>query len=390
MENRFRLPVVEDVEPRLASVDKDGVATNVFYDKNKKGDFFATKRAGITTYISGSGLASGIFGWNDQVFNFNDPISSWPCIVWNGSIFCAIHRKYTNIGYVDVSIVSTDGINWTMGNLPAEGLWAHLAWNGTVFCAVGYNPDTSTYLIATSTDGKTWTQRTSPSSSQWIGVAANTTTGRLVIVSVSGTSAYSTDNGASWSVGGTFGGGFGAPFGQPIAWNAGAGLFAVIGGGNSAVVYTSIDGTAWTSRTTDSIGKRCIISNSTTFVVFPYNSGTTGYTSTNGITWNSMTVSSGTIWRGSWTGSLFLGVGNAGTVIYSSNGTSWTSLSNIYITDPSYTYFDYPYSIAGNASTIVSLVYGEVAFQHYATFPVDMSSYTQNDLNLNYPFPSVS
>lgn len=391
MADPIRVPLLESIEPRLATSDKDAVSTNIFYDKAQNGVVYANKRPGLGANISGSGLASGVYGWKDFLFDYNDPTCSWPCVVWNGSIFCSIMRKDdATTGYPDVSIISSDGINWNMGVLPAEGLWNHIAWNGTVFCAVGYNATLSTYLIATSTDGLTWTQRTSPSSSQWQGVAANTTTGRLVIVSSTGTSGYSTDNGATWSVGGTFGGGVGAPFGQPITWNAGAGVFATLGGASSNTIYTSTDGVAWSSQVSDSVAKRCIISNSTTFVVLPYSAGsTTGYTSTNGTTWNSMTVSSASFWwRGTWTGSLFVAVGTSGTLMYSSNGTSWTTTSNNFVTDPSFTIFNYPYSIAGNDDIIVTLVYGETAFQRFMTSPADSTDYSQRNLKLNYPYPA--
>jgi len=55
MPNPIRLPLVESVEPRLADVDKDGLASNIFFEKSSSGYSYATKRPGITVGATGSG-----------------------------------------------------------------------------------------------------------------------------------------------------------------------------------------------------------------------------------------------------------------------------------------------------------------------------------------------
>lgn len=66
-------------------------------------------------------------------------------VIWNGTKFVATgFSKYAT---------STDGITWTVGNLPT-GSWKGLTWNGSKFAIV---KGTSDSQFATSTDGVTWT-----------------------------------------------------------------------------------------------------------------------------------------------------------------------------------------------------------------------------------------
>lgn len=98
-------------------------------------------------------------------------------------------------------LYSTDGINWTISNLPSEGSWTTLCFGGGKFVAVDYN---QTAKAIYTTDGATWYPIQLPYSAQWSDIAYGN--GRFVMVaksaaaSIGGTkySLYS-DDGLSWT-----------------------------------------------------------------------------------------------------------------------------------------------------------------------------------------------
>jgi hypothetical protein len=201
MPEPFRLPLTETIEPRDATSAKDGLASNVFYEKDSKGTVFAVKRPGIATHITGSGQASGMFG----NVTFELPIMNWNEVIWSGDKFCAITNKtYMNTGHPSMSIVSENGKDWRQGFLPLETFWEGLAWDGETFCAVSQGVSGGTRYVATAPDGLTWTSRTSPNLA-WTDLSSN---GSGLLVGVGGSdtgvtsySAYSSDNGVTWNTG---------------------------------------------------------------------------------------------------------------------------------------------------------------------------------------------
>jgi hypothetical protein len=92
--------------------------------------------------------------------------------------------------------MSTDGITWTITNLPSYSSWWRVTVNPTtgIFVAIVQG----TNEAASSTDGTLWTARTLPSYSTWNSVTVNPTTGIFVAVSQSTAGARSTD-GISWT-----------------------------------------------------------------------------------------------------------------------------------------------------------------------------------------------
>lgn len=103
----FRQPILEEIGSRLATTDKDGLASNVFFDKNKKGTIYATKRAGLTSYQSANGLAEGIFGWNNTLYMFQEPY-----ILWDD--FSTSTTKVVGVNYNPKLTTPTSGV-YTLG-----------------------------------------------------------------------------------------------------------------------------------------------------------------------------------------------------------------------------------------------------------------------------------
>jgi hypothetical protein len=128
---------------------------------------------------------------------------------------------------------STDGINWTQPTNPAgSAVLYDVNTDGTNIVIVGAN------IVMQSTDsGVTWTLRTNPISGvTWSSIGASTT--RFVIGnSADGRTAYSTDGGLSWTVGGT---GLTATGQFSIAYDG-----AVFLKGSTGTMEASVDGVTW-------------------------------------------------------------------------------------------------------------------------------------------------
>ena len=384
----FRLPIQESVAQRLPTVDKDAIAVNCFYDKNKKGDFFATKRAGITTYISGSGQANGIFGWNSQVFQWYYNETAWGQFVWTGSKFIAVGNSDFTAA-PDQAIFSEDGITWDYSDLPGNSYGSSVAkfqgvsWNGTVYAAsnVSGNPSYG----ATSTDAITWTNRTFPAET----TAYLATNGSNLVLS---SCYYSTDNGVNWSLGTN------GVTGNNIAYASTIGLFCVIRNGTSNTCLTSTDGTSWTSRTlAASATRNIIIASPTRFIATRSSSTATADTSTDGINWSTITLPSARVWGagGCWTGSQYVLLSSisaytdATVLAYSSDGTTWSEVTLPTLYNPGYAYDTFYDKVAGNTNIVIVLTGG--AFPNTYYYSTDSCvTWTRGDLKLFNTYPVIT
>lgn len=372
----LRLPLVEGLEQRLPGSDKDGLSSNVFFDKSSQGTVYATKRPGITSYVSGSGQAQGIF----YGFIFSAPSYDWNDIVWNGTTYCAVGNFDTaTSGIYGMSMTSSDGRFWTNGNFPTESRWNGVAWNGTAFCAVGYNVlSGNAPLCATSTDGRSWTTRTIPNG-LWTKIASDGS--RFVAVGQAGGTnnvAYSTDNGATWTAQ-DVGSGTGW---SDIAWNAGASLFAMVGGSNSTEIRTSPTGVTWTTRTAAASARRSIVSSGTKFVSPRYDNSGKADTSTDGITWSEVTLPASAFHQFSaWTGTDFLIV-STNDILKSSDGTTWSTVDFNSYADLT--------TLAGNESSVVCLSINTYGLSSYNYSGDNALSFLEKPLSTTYTFTNPS
>jgi len=317
-----RLPIVESLEPRSSSSDKDGLASNIFFEKAQNGVTYAVKRPGISSYAAGSGQAQGVFTWNDSLFQFMSEPNNSLVIAYVNSTFVILGYQYD--GYF-VSLISSNGRTWdryvqsfnsaTIGGNPTS-----IAYNGTVLCSTTSNgtpakslissdygvtwsssnmPSNHDYVVAsdgsgtflaarrnsssatvyTSTDGVTWTSRTIPGALTVTGVGF--VLGLFVLVSSTGTTVYTSADGITW---GTTAG---APTNSYMGRFTDNGSIA-IGVSNSTIsssegIYSSTDGRTWTKRESVSSLVGDGAWDGSKFVVC--SGGVSIYTSTDGITW---------------------------------------------------------------------------------------------------------
>ena len=74
---------------------------------------------------------------------------------------CYGNGKYVAVGSTNIVVYSTDGISWTQGNMPKNSSWQSVCYGNDKYVAVGNN------IIAYSTDGITWTEGNIPRSYKW-------------------------------------------------------------------------------------------------------------------------------------------------------------------------------------------------------------------------------
>lgn len=164
----------------------------------------------------------------------------WKRIAYGNGTFVAVAG---NASPSQLAATSADGQTWTSGaRMPSPRYWYALGFGNGVFLAVAYSGGTGTLAMARSTDGVTWTSLTAPASSNWRQVAYGS--GKWVLVSESSYLSYtSTDDGSSWSAGGTI------PAIGPIFNLAfGGGVFIASAGTNKVAVSANA-GASWTEVT---------------------------------------------------------------------------------------------------------------------------------------------
>ncbi len=243
----------------------------------------------------------------------NDGAGALYSAAWNGATFVAVGERI---------LTSSDGKSWTVAATFAPCVFSRVIAQGGLFVAVG--GDRGRGCIATSTDGRTWTDRTSGIESNgsvlsgitWNGSAfvavGAANMGRLGVSSV----LLSSFDGVRWS----------RQLGPAevlvdVAW--GGNLFVVVGGaGRQEVMFTSPDLHDWTDRTPQrSQPLRAVLWSGSLFVTVGEKG--TLLTSADGTSWNerqSHTVQDllGVVYHNS----LFVAVGD-GVILTSSDGVQW-------------------------------------------------------------------
>jgi hypothetical protein len=198
--------------------------------------------------------------------------ANWKDIIYANGKFVTIGNA-TGSGGEKYCAVSTDGINWTVGDLPTGGTPYSLAYGNGRYVMVGSNT-----VSAYSTDGLNWTRVLLPSSCQAMKVAFGN--GMFVAPNPNGyVCAYSTD-GSSWTMGDIVAGEF-----SRIVF--GNGRFVSVG--NNAIHYSD-DGVNWTFVTSPITANWYALAyGEGYYVALGYNKSTYIY-STDGITWQTATA----------------------------------------------------------------------------------------------------
>ena len=250
---------------------------------------------------------------------------SWQGMASNGARLVA--TAYSS----SVASVSTDGITWTEYALPVSSTWQRVASTGTAFCV----PSNSSAIVAVSTDGQTWVQK----AIGFTGAGPCGASGNrfCVLAFSSSSSSVSFNNGNA----------FATPAGN-FAWNSvtyGGGKFLAVG--NVGSTATSTDGVSWSYNVKIPVAYTlpvstywgAIVSDGTTTAITygPQSANSIYLTSTNeGDSWTQRAFPISSFWtpysclyaNGTWVfasaSSGWAGYGSS-SVMYSSNGTTWST-----------------------------------------------------------------
>lgn len=275
----------------------------------------------VTVGQSGTVLTSSDNGdtWIAQTSNAS---GKWlRAVAYNGT------SRFVAVGDNGAIITSPDGLSWTApGSTGITSSLKSIRWEGSAFITAGAGG-----RLYTSTDGSTWTQRTSGVTDDLRDAAKLGTL--YVAVGSAGTLLTSTDA-DTWTERST---GDTRPLRSiaTVGTAAGAQLVAV---GASGTVLTSGDSTitTWTTRTLPggiSNARFNAVAATASVRVMVGDSGA-GATSTDGITWTSMTaVSSANLNGIAAKGTTFCAVGNAGAVQTSLNGAAWVDRTDVTFID---------------------------------------------------------
>ncbi len=220
-----------------------------------------------------------------------------------------------------------------------------VAGNSSLFVAVGYTSDESDFgTILTSPNGKTWTSQNSTVQENLYGVATN---GTLFVAVGDEGSIVTSPNGVTWTAQNSTA----SVVLNGVAWNGT--LFAAVGDWDEefATIVTSPDGVTWTAQnsTVAEDALDAVAANSTLFVAV----GDEGSiaTSPNGVTWTRQSSDNTHAFSAViWTGTQFVASDQNDNYYTSPDGVTWTTQAG---DDES----DEIYALASNSTQIVGVGY---------------------------------
>lgn len=202
----------------------------------------------------------------------------WVDCAFGAGVFIAVSSSSST------GIRSSDGITWTEFTLP-DGGYNGIRFIGTRFYLYGVN------LIRYSTDGTNWTQVSALGS---ISVSSVMFNGSLYIApGFSGSTWRTSSDGINFSS---------ATAPSTLGFAAGAAIgtrFNVMPFANSFTVYTSTNGTTWTTNSLSlAVFPQQIAVGNNNFYILDANTNNFVYRSTNGTSWTSVAISANAQWVG--------------------------------------------------------------------------------------------
>ena len=304
--------------------------------------------------VSNSGTVSNSISTSSDGITWTSrtaPFSyNWVSVVWSSSLnlFAAIAQSAATTSSI---MTSSDGITWTSrtGTIVA---WSQIIWSPelSLFIIVGTGTN-----VLTSSDGITWNTRTAPSNSTWKSVTWSSSLNLLVAVADSGTvRCMTSSDGINWT-------NRTLPQSKQwinVCWSSNFNLFvAVSQDTTSNYVMHSSDGTNWTAVFSSINGPTwtyiCFSPKFNTFVAVAtsvstnimkthnYNNLSTISSNSasnlnisnvlnnwnNNLSYTSLTESMRSV---CWVNdlSIFIAVGTGGTILISSDGDTWTTITS--------------------------------------------------------------
>ena len=257
----------------------------------------------------------------------------------------------------NLSLYTTYKIRVTTGVKDSSGNTLSSQYEISFETSSGFKTNISPYVsvglggtIITSEDGTTWTERTSGTSTYLGGVSFGNNT--FVTVGGSGTILTSSDKGTSWDnrTSGT------TKYLQSVSF--GNNTFVTVGG--SGTILTSSNGISWTSRTSGTSKELTAVTYGNGIFLTVGDLGTI-ITSSDGITWTAR--NSGTTRRlfgVTYGNNTFVTVGgwDIGTILTSTDGSTWTTRTSGILITPRVIYG----TLVTTGITLARVIYGNSTF----------------------------
>ena len=308
-----------------------------------------------TNVISTGALVQTLLqNWNilssGQSSTFN-----YKCIAYSPELSRIVILADSTSTSTSAIIYSSDGINWTAANAPANKNWYSVIWVPELFkfIACSFTSGSSTNQFSYSSDGITWTAVNAPSTNALSSICWAPEIKTLVAVSNNS----STTNSISYSYDGITWTGTNGPTAinyNSVSWSNSLKLFVAVSDASSSVTNAyaySSDGITWSGTNAPSTQiwtSVCWSRELSMFVTVANNTSSSTNTaaySSNGTTWTAVNSVAAKNWGTVlWVAELGIFVALAkestavnNSVMYSINGTSWVAGNNVVLSNIAWT-----------------------------------------------------
>lgn len=300
----------------------DLLSSKTWTARSGRGDFYAIAGDGANALVAVGGSPAVVATSTDNgvswVHRSTSTQSFLTSVAYGNGTWVAV--GHTANGASSVVQTSTDGFTWTAQTGPSPTRLTSVVFGKGVFVAVGF-AIAGAGAIFTSTDGVSWTSRTSQTTSDLVGVGF--VNDKFIAFGSYGKVVTSSD-GSTWTAGtGVFADTYEH---YSVAYHAGT--YVAVGGNGDQM--KSSDGSTWSyvPQLAPYAELRGVAYGAGTFVaVGRINTGFL-YTSTDGSTWSTATEFSSCQFNGlTFVNGQFVAVGFHGGIFTSPDGTTWTQRS---------------------------------------------------------------